>query len=99
MSPVSGDYEVRGWDGPGPGQSGRLVPPLHPQQRGQAGAGARGHRQPRPARRHQGVHHVQIVLASPVQTATVFCCTNLPQPRSLVDTLVRLWCDSPSPVL
>ena len=55
--------------------------------------------QPRPARRHQGVHHVQIVTASPVQTATVFCCTNLPQPRSLVDTLVRLWCDSPSPVL
>ena len=98
MSPVAGDYEVRGWDGPGPGQSGRLVPPIHPQQRGQAGAGARGHRQPRPARRHQGVHHVQIVTASPVQTATVFCCTNLPQPRSLVDTLVRLWCDS-SPVL
>ena len=70
MSPVSGDYEVRGWDGPGPGQSGRLVPPLHPQQRGQAGAGARGHRQPRPARRHQGVHHVQIVYST-VQYSTV----------------------------
>ena len=63
MSSVAGDYEVRGRDGPGPGQSGRLVPPIHPQQRGQAGAGARGHRQPRPARRHQGVHHVQIVTA------------------------------------